>query len=236
MDGSMRTFAAALSVAAVAGSAGAQSPSSGEIERVLGGISWFGQSSIRIEANGKVLYVDPLHYRPGDEADVILITHLHQDHYVPANVKALSKAGTIVVAPVDLGTGNTVLKPGQNATLAGFPVEAVPAYNIRKTQFHPKAAGNDGYVITINGVRVYHAGDTERIPEMKAVHADIALLPLGQTYTFDSVGEAADAAVDTGAKIAIPIHYGTGEGKHTDARCFADALEKRGVKTVILED
>jgi L-ascorbate metabolism protein UlaG (beta-lactamase superfamily) len=234
MDFSVRTFAAAMTAAMLAGHAGAQSASQG-IERVLAGISWLGQSSVRIEADGKVIYVDPLHYRPGDKADLILITHTHQDHYVRANVEALTKTGTVIVAPSDLGLGNKILKPGQSATVAGFAVEAVPAYNAVKTQFHPKSAGYDGYIITVDGVRVYHAGDTERIPEMKNFRADIAMLPLGQTYTFNSVDEAVQAALDTGAKIAIPIHWGTGEGKPADAKLFADELGKRGVSVRILE-
>lgn len=244
MDISFRTFAAALTVAMLAGSAGAQdSGSQGNkheaaikaAERVLAGISWFGQSSVRIEADGKIIYIDPLNFRAGDKADLILITHLHQDHYVRANVESLSKAGTVVVAPVDLGLGNKILKPGQSGMFAGFAVEAVPAYNVGKTQFHPKSAGNNGYIATVDGVRVYHAGDTERIPEMKTFRADIALVPLGQTYTFNSVDEAVQAVLDTEAKVAIPIHFGTGEGKPADARYFAEELGKRGVSAKTLE-
>lgn len=230
MSMSFRTFAAAMTVAVLAGHASAQ-----DAERAIKAIAWLGQSSVRIEADGKVIYIDPLHYRAGDKADLILITHLHQDHYVRANVDSLTKPGTVIVAPFDLGIGNKILKPGQSATVAGFAVEAVPAYNVVKTQFHPKSAGNDGYIVTIDGVRVYHSGDTERIPEMKNFHADIAMIPLGQTYTFNSVDEAVQAVVDTGAKIAIPIHFGTGEGKPADAKYFAAELAKLGVTARILE-
>jgi L-ascorbate metabolism protein UlaG (beta-lactamase superfamily) len=108
---------------------------------------------------------------------------------------------------------------------AGIRIETLPAYNIKKTQFHPRSAGHVGYVLTIDGVRIYHAGDTERIPEMKELNCDIALLPLGQTYTMNSVNEAAQAALDTKAKIAIPMHYDMYEGTPQDAERFKKLLE-----------
>jgi L-ascorbate metabolism protein UlaG (beta-lactamase superfamily) len=91
-----------------------------------------------------------------------------------------------------------------------------------------------GYIVEIDGVKVYHAGDTERIPEMKNIDCDIALLPLGQTYTMNSVEEAAEAALDTGAEVAIPIHYGMYEGTKEDAEKFKELLDGK-MKVVILE-
>ena len=102
-----------------------------------------------------------------------------------------------------------------------------------KTQFHPKANNWVGYLLTIDGVKIYHFGDTERIPEMKNIVCDIALLPLGQKYTMNSVQEAADAALDARAKIAIPIHYGLYEGKAADADAFAALL--KGKITVVIK-
>ena len=117
-----------------------------------------------------------------------------------------------------------MLKPGAQKIVAGVKVEAVPAYNVVKTNFHPKSNNWVGFVITISNVKIYHAGDTERIPEMKDIECDIALLPLGQTYTMNSVKDAADAAIDVKARIAIPIHYGLYEGKEEDARKFKELL------------
>ena len=207
----------------------------GETAMMIKNISWFGHASIRITADNKIIYIDPLFYDPADKADIILITHLHDDHYVRRNVEALMKKGTIVVAPVDLGFGNRVMKPGTRATIGGIPIEAVPAYNVVKTSFHPKSAGNNGYIITVGGVRIYQAGDTERIPEMKYIACDIALVPLGQTYTFNSVDEAVQAVLDVKAKIAIPIHYGMNEGTKADALRFAELLGKKGVTVEILK-
>lgn len=225
-----RSFACLLlSLAIAAPALGAENGTSGDIPAVMNKIRWFGQSSIRIEAGKKVIWIDPLYYARGDKADIILITHLHGDHYVEANVRALMKKDTVVVAPVDLGLKNRVMKPGTASVIDGIPIEAVPAYNIVKAQNHPKSAGNDGYIVTVNGVRIWHAGDTELIPEMKDFHCDIALVPLGQTYTFASVDDAVQAVIDSGAKAAIPIHYGLYEGKDTDALYFADKLRARGI-------
>jgi L-ascorbate metabolism protein UlaG (beta-lactamase superfamily) len=114
----------------------------------------------------------------------------------------------------------------------GILIEAVPAYNIVKTNFHPKANNWVGYILTIDKIRIYHTGDTERIPEMKNMACDIILLPLGQTYTMNSVEEAAEATLDVKAKIAIPIHFGLYEGKAEDAQKF-QALLKVKVKVII---
>lgn len=222
-------------VAPLSGCAKALAQKASTPEDVAREIAWFGQSSIRITSGGKTIYVDPLFFDKADTADVILITHTHGDHYSFRNVQVLSKKGTIVVAPVDLGFGNRVMKPGTKTTIDGFEIEAVPAYNAVKTVNHPKAEGNNGYVITVEGVRVYHAGDTELIPEMNGIACDIALLPLGQTYTFGSVDEAVNAALTVKAKIAIPMHYGLYEGTLADAHDFADKLRAAGVTVEILE-
>jgi L-ascorbate metabolism protein UlaG (beta-lactamase superfamily) len=225
---------ASLSLSACA-KAQAQTADAATIASVAQNIRWLGQSSIRIEAEKKIIYIDPLFIDKTDKADLILITHTHGDHYVYRNVQLLQKKDTIVVAPTDLGFGNRVMKPGTATKLAGFSVEAVPAYNIVKTQNHPKDAGNNGYIITVDGVRVYHAGDTERIPEMKNMACDIALMPLGQVYTMNSVDEAIDATLDVKAKIAVPIHYGMYEGSLDDAHQYADKLRASGITVEIKE-
>jgi L-ascorbate metabolism protein UlaG (beta-lactamase superfamily) len=108
----------------------------------------------------------------------------------------------------------------------------VPAYNVVKTNYHPKGNKWVGYILTIDGVKIYHAGDTERIPEMQEFTCDIVMLPLGQTYTMNSVEEAAEATLDVQAKIAIPIHYGMYEGTVEDAKKFQELLKNK-VQVVI---
>jgi L-ascorbate metabolism protein UlaG (beta-lactamase superfamily) len=195
-------------------------------------IHWFGQAAIKIDAQGKVIYIDPYRIKKNDRADIILITHEHQDHLSKADISKIVNENTILAAPEtcknavqNVAPGKVVLlKPGMSDTIDGIQVEAVPAYNIKKTNFHPKSNQWLGYILTINGVRIYHAGDTERVPEMKNFNCDIALLPLGQTYTMNSVKDAAESALDVKAKIAIPIHYGLYEGAAEDAKTFKNIL------------
>src|SRR6185503_15357673 len=116
--------------------------------------------------------------------------------------------------------------PGTKLTLGGIEVETVPMYNIVKNN-HPRAMNFVGYVLNIGGVRVYHAGDTERFPEMKTFSADVVMLPLGQTFTMNSVEEAVESALDVKARIAIPIHWGNAEGTRADANFFVSQLSGR---------
>ena len=210
-------------------------------EEMLEKIHWFGQATVKIEMGEKSLYIDPFQLEKGDPADIILITHAHQDHFSPNDIRKVMKDATVFFAPKDVAAKlrkqfekATVIavEPGMTQQQDGLTIEVVPAYNVTKTQNHPKANSWVGYVLTIDGVKIYHSGDTERIPEMKNIACDIALLPLGQTYTMNSVQEAADAALDVKAKIAIPIHYGLYEGKKEDADAFA-ALLKDKINVVI---
>lgn len=212
-------------------------------EEMLKKIHWLGQATVKIEAGEQIIYIDPVYnLEETHDADLILITHSHQDHYDIGKLKLLVQEGTVVIAPGDitakiddaLGTTSVAAEPGFSTTVGAVAIEAVPAYNIVKTKFHPKANNWVGYVLTIDGVRVYHAGDTERVPEMQEFTADIAMLPLGQTYTMHSVEEAADAVRDVQAKIAIPIHYGMYEGTAADAQKFAELLQ--GEMSVVLMD
>lgn len=202
-------------------------------EQMVEKIHWLGQATVKIRAGGKVIYVDPYQIKMTDEADMALITHPHQDHLSLDDVARVVKEKTIFVAPKDAAEklkgkfANQVIVsfPGMKTNVKGVEIEAVPAYNVVKAKFHPKGNGWVGYVLKVEGVRIYHAGDTERIPEMKDIACDIALLPLGQTYTMNSVEEAAEAALDVKARLVIPIHYGLYEGKASDAEEFKKLLE-----------
>ncbi len=193
-------------------------------------IHWVEQSCFRINAGPFKIYTDPYNIKTNDTADIVVITHSHTDHFSPADLDKIVGPNTILIAPADVNyTGHVgkriILTPGQQATAFNcVTVKAVPAYNITKTSYHPKSNNWVGYIITVNGVVIYDAGDTERIPEMKDFTCDIALLPLGQTYTFNSVDDAVEAAKDVHAKLAIPMHYGLFEGTAADAASFKTKL------------
>ncbi len=228
-----------LLLLAVAGPARATAPDEAAIDQAVRSVRWLGQASLRIDAGGAIVYLDPVGVRgsPAD-ADLVLVTHDHQDHWAPADVTRVVKPSALVVAPfaIDEGTlpRTRQVAPGQSFTEAGISVEAVPAYNVVKTKYHPKAKGAVGYLLTARGVRIYVAGDTERIPEMKAIAADLAFVPLGQTFTMSGPEEAAQAVLDVKARAAVPYHWGMYEGTREDALRFQKLLEGR-VRVVLLE-
>ncbi|MCR4406617.1 MAG: MBL fold metallo-hydrolase [Anaerolineae bacterium] len=185
-------------------------------------IHWLGHDSFRID--GPVtIYVDPWKLPAGaPRADLILITHDHFDHCSPDDVKKISKADTVVVtiaaAAGKLKGDVRVVKPGDKLTVKGISIEAVPAYNTNK-DFHPKKAGHVGFIFTVEGQRIYHAGDTDFIPEMKGLQVDIALLPVSGTYVM-TADEAVQAAQAINPQTAIPMHYGEIVGDQADAEHF----------------
>ena len=208
------------------------------VDQLVTNIHWIQQSCFKIQGSKFKIYTDPLNIVNTDAADVILITHAHNDHFSTADIAKVATAKTILIAPADCSYTGTIgkrvtLLPGQDYTAFGcIKIKAVPAYNIVKTQYHPKSNNWVGYVVTVNDVTFYQAGDTERVPEMKNITTDIAMLPLGQTYTFDHVSEAVEAAKDVKAKVAIPMHFGLYEGAEADATTFKTSLEP-GIKVVI---
>ena len=203
------------------------------IEKVLAGITINTHSSVRIETAGKVLYVDPfrLEQAPHD-ADLIFATHDHFDHFSPEDVARAEKAETVFVLPAssanklaDDTRGHRVLtvRPGDRGEAEGIPFEAVAAYNPGKP-FHPKENAWVGYVLELEGVRVYVAGDTDATEEAAAVRCDIALLPIGGKYTMDAP-EAAALANRIRPRIAVPTHYGSVAGSPADFDRFAAAVD-----------
>ena len=199
-------------------------------------IHWLGHDTFRIEGE-KVIYTDPFKIKKKGKADIILITHEHYDHCSPEDVKKIQGPDTVVVCPSDCAAklqGNIkVVKPGDALEIKGVKIEAVPSYNTNK-QFHTKERGWVGYVFTSGGQRIYIAGDTDYIPEMKNIKADIALLPVSGTYVM-TADEAAQAALDIKPKVAIPMHYGSIVGSKEDARRFAEKLKGK-IDVVILQE
>jgi L-ascorbate metabolism protein UlaG (beta-lactamase superfamily) len=126
-----------------------------------------------------------------------------------------------------------IVKPGERITVEGIEIEAVPSYNTNK-KFHPKANSWVGYIFTVRGQRIYLAGDTDYIPEMKTFRADIALLPVSGTYVM-TADEAVKAALDIKPKVAIPMHYDSIVGSKDDAKKFADALKGK-IEVMILKE
>jgi L-ascorbate metabolism protein UlaG (beta-lactamase superfamily) len=182
-------------------------------------ITWLGHASV-LASNGNLnIYFDP--WKLGGElpsADIILVTHEHHDHYSEPDIKMISRPGTRVVAPMKAPLVTDVVKPGEKISIGDIEISAVPAYNIGKG-FHPKSNNWAGFIVNIDGRRIYHSGDSDRIPEMKGIKTDIAVLSSGGTYTM-TADEAASAVLDVGAKIAIPIHWGDIVGSLDDALEF----------------
>ena len=190
-------------------------------------IKWFSHASFLFEGS-KIIYTDPWELKRSElKADMILITHDHFDHCAPGDVERVSKPSTVVVAPADcikkLEVGGLKLemravKPGETVTVADVKIEAVPAYNVNK-QFHPKVNNWVGYIFTLDGERIYQAGDTDAVPEMNDIKADMVILPVGGTYTM-TAEEAAGVVNKINPKLAIPMHFGKIVGSEEDAEKF----------------
>lgn len=202
-------------------------------------IKWLGHASFQIKINGKTIYTDPYEGEFSEKADLILVTHSHADHCNPDKVKQAQKKDTVVIAPPDCIskiTGSVKsLKPGEEATVGKIRVKAVEAYNIKRFRspgnpFHPKGFGV-GYLIIIGDKTIYHAGDTDFIPELRKLGSvDVALIPSGGTYTMDNP-EAAEAAIAIKPKVVIPMHRWD-----TDPEGFKKKVEASShVKVVILQ-
>lgn len=194
-------------------------------------IHWLGHASFRIEADGLVVYIDPWQLEVGPKADIILITHDHDDHCSPDDVAKVHKLGTQIItiaAAAEKLTGQIeIVKPGDSLKVKGVAIEAVPAYNLNKFRspgnpFHPHDAEHVGFIVTLGGQRIYHTGDADVIPEMDSIEADIALLPVSGTYVM-TAAEAVEAARIIQPKVAIPMHIGRGIGSMDAAEEFQKA-------------
>ena len=197
-------------------------------------------ASTLIEAGGKVIYLDPA--KPAKfaglpKADLILITDIHGDHMDPESIAEISKAATDILAPPAVVATVTTAKPianGEKKTWQGWTVEAIPAYNLTRGPspgklFHDKGRGN-GYVLTYGGVRFYFSGDTEGIPEMRALkNIDVAFVCMNLPYTMPPE-EAADAVKAFHPKIVIPYHY-----RGSDLAVFQKRLAGTGIEVRLLD-
>jgi len=198
-------------------------------ENLTANIHWLGHDCFRIQTKDQVIYIDPyrLHGSP-PKADLILITHDHGDHCSPADVAKIQKAGTAIVtiqaAATKLNGDLHIVRPGEEITVKDVPIQTVPAYNVNKFRspgvpFHPPESGHVGYILNVEGVRIYHAGDTDFIPEMKSIQADVALLPVSGTYTM-TADEAIQAVDAIRPQVAIPMHVGRDIGSLGDRERF----------------
>lgn len=187
-------------------------------------IQWLAHSSVKIWTQRYVIYIDPrnLSTSPHD-ANLVLVTHIHGDHYSPGDISRVSAADTVLIAPPDVvashGTGQA-LAPGQTVEMEGINITGVPACNTNKPN-HPRANNWLGYVVEVGARRIYCAGDTDLIEEMKALDdIDVAILPAGGTYTMNAA-EAAQATEYIQPRLAIPYHWGQVVGTQRDAETFA---------------
>ena len=222
-------------------------------------LEWLGHAGFLItsggvssegEKNSRIIYIDPYNIREDSKkADVILLTHSHYDHCSIEDMNKIIKDGTRIVmtadcqsniARFDVPIKMEVIGPGQEINLLGMKISAVPSYNVDK-HFHSKEEHWVGYLIKIGKVLIYHAGDSDLIPEMHKLTGHkkrgvdfVALLPIGGRFTM-SAEEAAEAAKIIKPTIAIPMHYGSIVGSQEDAEEFAELCKEYGIETKILE-
>ncbi len=212
-------------------------------------IKWLGHSGFLIK-NHKVIYIDPYNIKDGlEKADIILITHSHYDHCSIADINKIIKEGTKILLTADAQSKITrfkvpidiqIVEPNQELVFGETKISTLSAYNLDKP-FHPQNEGWVGYLIKINGVIIYHAGDTDLIPEMQKLTGHkqpdkkfIALLPIGGRFTMN-VEEAVEAVKLIQPTIAIPIHWGSLFGTKEDAEEFVKLCKEKGIDAMVLE-
>ena len=198
-------------------------------------IHWLGHDSICLEGSATVCF-DPFQIEASRKVDLILISHDHFDHCSPEDVEKVRGKDTVIVTDASSASqfkGDVrVVAPYDRLTVRGVEIEVLPAYNTDK-EFHPKETGMLSFVVTLDGVRYYHAGDTDYIPEMNDLKVDVAFLPVSGTYVM-TAEQAVEAARAFKPALAIPMHYGAIVGSSEDAAAFKRALEGE-VEVVILE-
>ncbi len=204
-------------------------------------VKWLAHAGFQIRAEGKAIYIDLEKYGAfSEKADLILVTHSHTDHCDPAQIQKARKPDTLVIAPADcvskIGGNVKTLKAGEEMKFGNIAIKAVEAYNVKRFRspgvpFHPKGLGV-GYLITAEGKTIYHAGDTDFIPEMRQLdNVDVALLPSGDTYTMDN-NDAAQAALAFKPKVVIPMHRWSTNSAELKSKVEAESK----IKVVLLKE
>ena len=193
-------------------------------------LNWLGHDGFKIK-NSKIIYIDPFKIKDNEKAELILITHEHYDHLSLDDVNKIYSNNTIIITSEicknDLSNFKNIkfVKPEDKLKIDDIEIEAVYSYNINK-QFHPKKDLRVGYILTINNTRIYHAGDTDLIPEMSNLkNINVALLPVSGTYVMD-VNEAVEAVKIIKPKIAVPMHVNLVIGTMKDAEEFKEKASK----------
>ena len=223
------------------------SQSQKEADKLSENLHWLGHSSFRFDGS-KIIYFDPWKLpKNSKKADLIFISHEHFDHFSPEDVSAISSSETVIITDKAVsqwfglqysqGHKNVSrqlqgkvnckevkgLSPGETVEVSQVKVQAVASYNIGK-EFHTKDSRKLGFIVTIDGITIYHAGDTDNIPQMKDYRCDLALLPVSGTYVM-TAEEAAEAALAIKPRIAVPMHYGDIVGSPADAQRFKELLK-----------
>lgn len=199
-------------------------------------IKWLGHDAFEVKWRDKTIYIDPFQISGREKADLVLVTHEHYDHCSPQDIDRIYGDKTKIVCNSATakklgGKSKIVVEAGESVEVDGIKIRAVPAYNTNKP-FHPRGAGI-GFLVELGEKTLYHAGDTDFIPEMKSLSGkvDIAMLPVSGTYVMNA-REAAKAAETIKPGIAIPMHYGSIIGSREDAEHFRELYTG---KTAILE-
>ncbi len=196
------------------------------LEQVLDKLLWLGHSAFVYEGE-PLIYFDPFALHRLRPADIILVSHDHPHHCSPVDIEKVRRTHTVILtdahAAKHISPPVIAMAPGQQETMEDFSIEAVPAYNLHLS-FHPRRQAYLGFIVTLEGLRVYYAGDTDFIPEMLDLRVDIALLPISG-FNVMGPAEAAQAALALHPQVAIPMHYGTEYGTLEDAERFRALLD-----------
>lgn len=200
-------------------------------------IEFVKHNSIKIKGS-KIIYIDPYKIEDAcNDADYIFCTHSHYDHFSPEDITKVMKNDTIIITVKDakadaekLVNNVMIVEPNNEYKIDDINFKTTYAYNENK-QFHPKENGWVGFIINLDGVEYFIAGDTDNVPEIRNVKCDIALLPVGGTYTM-TVEEAADLANAIDAKVVVPTHYGVIVGNANDGEKFAELVNNKKVEII----
>jgi L-ascorbate metabolism protein UlaG (beta-lactamase superfamily) len=200
-------------------------------------VHWLGHDSFVLQGS-RTIIIDPFKTKGDYKADLLLISHEHSDHLSEDDIRRFTNASTTIVAPnicekplMAFTQEKKFVAPGTKIEVKGVSLETVPAYNLNKFRepgrvFHPKADGRVGFVVTLDGVRFYHSGDSDATPEMKSLEVDVAFLPISGTYVM-TAEEASEVAKAMKVDVVVPMHFGAIVGSRADAERFRRLVGSR---------